>query len=266
MLYSDVIGDIRLHCLCGDKGFHGDHVLDVAGNARIGIPVDETFLTLARLVPQGLTSLERRRAMSEATDGTGAGLLDFLNWAGTRGEITPNTAKSIAVAVGKVLAVEADPSGVDVTNLDPEHLFGRFETLNRTGYTSHSMDTYRSRFFRGLSMYQAWLDKRSDWKSAGLRVQGKTVAVRSASTGKAVTKPRSKKPPAESETRSSAEVVEASGPSSAAAMVPYDLPLRPGLRVRLVLPEMLTQADAKRIAAFVNSLAFDQVDVTEEGG
>lgn len=49
-------------------------------------------------------------------------------------------------------------------------------------------------------------------------------------------------------------------------MVPYDLPLRPGLRVRLVLPEMLTQADAKRIAAFVNSLAFDQESASKEGG
>ena len=55
-------------------------------------------------------------------------------------------------------------------------------------------------------------------------------------------------------------------PSAAEPMVPYDLPLRPGLRCRLVLPEMLTQADAKRVAAFVNSLAFDQAEGTQEGG
>jgi hypothetical protein len=53
--------------------------------------------------------------------------------------------------------------------------------------------------------------------------------------------------------------------SPAVAMVPYDLPLRPGLRVRLVLPEILTQADAKRITAFVTSLAFDQAEMSEEG-
>jgi hypothetical protein len=47
--------------------------------------------------------------------------------------------------------------------------------------------------------------------------------------------------------------------------VAYDLPLRPGLRVRLVLPEILTQADAKRITAFVTSLAFDQADIDEKG-
>jgi hypothetical protein len=56
--------------------------------------------------------------------------------------------------------------------------------------------------------------------------------------------------------------------TQASTMVPYDLPLRPGLRARLVLPEMLTRADADRIAAFVNSLAFDQVTDAEakEGG
>jgi len=38
-------------------------------------------------------------------------------------------------------------------------------------------------------------------------------------------------------------------------MVPYQFPLRPGLRVRLVLPELLTRSDADRIAAFVDGLA-----------
>jgi hypothetical protein len=202
--------------------------------------------------------------MSDASDGTGAGLLAFLDWAGTRGELSPATAKSIGVSVGKVLAVEADPDAVDVRNHDPDDLFGRFETLNRTNYTTESMNTYRSRFFRAWSMYLAWLDKRADWKSAGLRPPSKAVAVRAPNNGK-TPKGRPRKPPAE-QSRPASDLVEIPGPPSAVAMVPYDLPLRPGLRVRLVLPELLTQADAKRIAAFVDSLAFDQAEAMLEGG
>lgn len=203
--------------------------------------------------------------MSSASDGTGAGLLAFLEWAGTRGEITPATAKSIAVSIGKVLAVEADPDGVDVRNLDPDDLFGRFETLNRTAYTTESMNTYKSRFFRGIAMYRAWLEKRSDWKSAGLRPPSTAVAVRSTGNGRAASRSRPKRSSAEATAQGSTETVDAPAAPPNLAMVPYDLPLRPGLRVRLVLPELLTQADAKRIAAFVDSLAFDQADATPEG-
>jgi len=202
--------------------------------------------------------------MSGASDGTGAGLLAFLEWAGTRGEITPTTAKSIAVAIGKVLAVEADPSGIDVRNLDPDDLFGRFETLHRTDYTTDSLISYRSRFFRGIAMYRAWLDKRPNWKSANLRSPSKAVAVRSAGNGRSTPR-RSKRSPAEPPAQTSTETVDPPATSPNLAMVPYDLPLRPGLRVRLILPELLTQADAKRIAAFVDSLAFDQADTTPEG-
>jgi hypothetical protein len=127
------------------------------------------------------------------------------------------------------------------------------------------MDTYRSRFFRAVSMYRAWLDKRPDWKSIGGRPASKAVAVRSTSNGKPAPRKRLNRSPVESATHGSPETVEPPSAPPAVAMVPYDLPLRPGLRVRLVLPEVLTQADAKRIAAFVDSLAFDQADVTPEG-
>src|SRR5690348_588440 len=100
-------------------------------------------------------------------DGTGAGLLEFLAWAGSRGEITPGTAKSIAVSTRKVLATEPDPDRVDIRNLDVADLFDRFETLNRTNYSSDSLAVYRSRFFNAVAMYVAWLDKRPDWKTAG---------------------------------------------------------------------------------------------------
>jgi hypothetical protein len=205
-----------------------------------------------------------RRDVAEASDGTGAGLLAFLDWAGTRGEIAPATAKNLAVAAGKVLAVEPDPDAVDVIRLDPEDIFGRFHTLNRMSYTTESLGTYRSRFFKAIAMYRAWLDKRPDWKSASLRPPTKAVAIRSATNGKPAPKTRAKRS-AEVTPRPQPDASEQLPQHSSSAMVPYDLPLRPGLRVRLVLPEMLTQADAKRITAFVTSLAFDQAEISEEG-
>lgn len=206
------------------------------------------------------------RAVSEANDGTGAGLLAFLEWAGKRGEITPTTAKSIAVATGKVLAVEGDPAAVNLRRINADDLFGRFETLNRMSYTTESMSAYRSRFFKAVSMYLAWLDKRPDWKTASQRAPGKALAVRPAGNGNlaAATRATRQRRSAPATASSLPDGREAPAPSVSESVV-YDLPLRPGLRVRLVLPEMLTQADAKRIAAFVNSLAFDQAAEGPEG-
>jgi hypothetical protein len=46
-------------------------------------------------------------------------------------------------------------------------------------------------------------------------------------------------------------------------MVPYWFPLRPGLQVSLVLPEVLTRSDADRITEFVASLA-EQADAPRQ--
>jgi hypothetical protein len=221
-------------------------------------------LVIGRTV--GVAHSDGRAVMAEVTDGTGAGLQAFLDWAGTRGEIPLATAKNLAGASGKVLAVEPDADTVDVTQIDPDDVFGRFETLNRLNYTSESMVTYRSRFFKSVAMYRAWLDKRPDWKTLNGRPPTKAVAVRSSGNGKPTPKGRVKRPAAEASARPTPESPADQLPTSPSSpMVPYDLPLRPGLRVRLVLPEILTQADAKRITAFVTSLAFDQADIPEEG-
>jgi hypothetical protein len=195
-------------------------------------------------------------------DGTGSGCIAFLDWAGKRGEVSAATAESMAVAVRKVLAVEAEPDGVDLRKVDPQDLFGRFETLNRLNYTTASLKAYRTRFFRAYGMYMSWLDKRPDWKtaSASSNPAAARPAVRGSNSASAKRKPR---------VAGNATVTNPA-PAKAPlapdeAMVPYDMPLRRGLRARLVLPEMLTRDDAKRLCSFIDSLAFDQDEAAAEG-
>jgi hypothetical protein len=168
-----------------------------------------------------------------------------------------------------VLAVEADPDAVKILEVDPEDLFNRFVTLNRMKYTTESLASYRSRFFNAVAMYRAWLDKRADWKTAGgwgrraSKGAGKPVRENGEATRRSTPKraPVAKPSPSPEKPAGDHPVTAPVG----TPMVPYDLPLRPGLRVRLVLPEVLTRADADRIAAFVGSLAFDQAEVVQGG-
>lgn len=43
-----------------------------------------------------------------------------------------------------------------------------------------------------------------------------------------------------------------------APLIEYPFPLRPGVQARIALPEDLTEKDAKRLARFVESLAFSE--------
>lgn len=193
-------------------------------------------------------------------DGTGAGLLAFLDRIGSHGEINPATARALRAAAKSVLAIEADPDGVDVRGIDVDNVLDRFENLNRARMKDDSMATYRSRFRIAVAMYIAWLAKEPNWKSAGKRRPAK-----SASNGGRHTSVRSRR---SGRTEPVAETgVTKTVPSEEPAprMVVYDMPLRRDLLVRITLPVDLTTADADRVAAFVRSLAFDRPGPSSDG-
>lgn len=192
-------------------------------------------------------------------DGNGAGLIAFLDWAGSRGELAPATARAYAAAVRRVLAVEPGAEGRPVAEIDVDNLLDRFETLARTDFTAASMTTYKSRFRQSIAMYVAWLAKDQDWKNAG-RTPTQQRAAKAAKAG-AVTRATKKQPSTAVsrilDTIGKNPVPDPAPDIGAPRLVSYDLPLRPDLLVRLALPVDLTKADAARISAFVGSLAFD---------
>lgn len=206
--------------------------------------------------------------MADVSDGTAAGLLDFLEWAGSRGEINAGTASSRAVAVRRVLDIEGMPlEGIDIRGLDVDSVLDRFETLKRTDYSSDSMDVYKSRFRSSVNSYLAWLDKSPDWKRAGRPATGQ--GNRASATKRKINKP--KNPSTGSvgaDPKAGLADQEGTGapavdPGTMPRMIPYEVPLRPGtdMRVRLVLPDDLTKADADRLSRFIQSLAFGPSDM-----
>lgn len=199
--------------------------------------------------------------MAEMDSATSAGLREFLDWAGGKGELNLTTANALKGAVGKVLQVEDDPTGVDIRSLNVDAVLDRFETRYRTGYTSGSMSTYKTRFRQAVAMYLAWLDKDPRWKTV-------VRSRRATDPGRART---SALPPGTSPTAAVAPpgaqptAASMSGPAETASrLVKHHLPLRPDLLVQIELPVHLTQADAERVASFVRSLAFDESPPTRE--
>lgn len=183
---------------------------------------------------------------------SGSGLREFLDWAGSKGELNQTTARALKGATGKVLQVEDDPENVDIRSVQVEDILRRFETRFRTSYTTGSMATYKTRFRQAVDMYLAWLDNDPRWKTVvrsrrvGDRAQRRASSIATLTATESVSLPSQPMSLVGSEPR-----------QTSSQLVTYDLPLRPDLLVQIELPVRLTRADADRVAAFVKSLAFD---------
>lgn len=201
--------------------------------------------------------------MAEATDGTAGGLQAFLDWAGEKGEMNASTAQALKSSAGKVFEASDDGLNTPISSIDVENLLSRWETKNKTKYKPDSLNTYKVRFRQAVAMYKAWLVNDPDWRAAGKAASAGTPSVprqRRANGGP-------KKPAVKSSSAVPSEAeAEASSNIAGPRLVSYDLPLRPDLLVRLILPVDLTKDDAARISAFVSSLAFSSAPTVGSGG
>jgi len=188
---------------------------------------------------------------TEAQDGTARGLHQFLGWAEEKGELAKPVVVNWRGAVTAVLSIEDNWETLDIRKIDIESFLSRFETLRRTNYKSDSMRTYKSRFQRAVESYRLWLDNKPEWKP-GPSSRPPITRVRGNGSGGKESIPKEPTAEGTSHRHDPLRVVPTAG------MIDHTLPLRPGVYARLALPENLTTKDAKRVAAFVTSLAFEE--------
>jgi len=183
----------------------------------------------------------------KTTDKTGKSLITFWERAAEKGWVKKNTAAGYRAACQKILEVEKDWESVDVSTIDIQEMFHRFQNLRGADYSPKSLETYRSRFRTAVEMYLEWADNPSAWRppSSSRRDRGD--------------KPSSA-PQTDVDQSRQVERPETTEGSPVDGMIDYPFPLRDDLLVRLVLPRDLTAAEAKRLVAFVNALAIGEVE------
>lgn len=190
--------------------------------------------------------------------GAGGGLVAFLTWAGERGVMAPNTANSHRVAVQKILEVEANPEGVDITKLDVEDLLDRFGRLRGSNYSPGSMATYKTRFRNSVREYVRYLDDPGAYRGpTSIKPRGS----RAGSAAPSIERPASSSRPTSRPATASSQVDERiPAPPSSDALVQYPFPLRSGGTAYLHLPRQLGREDVDRLAQFLNSLVIETAD------
>lgn len=179
-------------------------------------------------------------------EGTGTGLLAFLDWCAEKGLLNARTAGAHKSAVTQILSIEGENlDEVDVMALDVEDVLTRFARRKGSKYSPGSLATYEGRFRRAVEMYGDYLRNPSGFRP-GIRNRDR-VRPRSQGTDAAPTSMIADPP----------TVPATTTPTSRDELITYPFPLRSGSTAYFQLPRELSSADVARMTKFLESVALD---------
>jgi hypothetical protein len=177
----------------------------------------------------------------ETRDGTGKDFVEHWTWAADRGLLNRDTARGLKAAVLRVLKIEGDDwEAIDVRSMDEDGLLDRFEVLEKKGFTPDSLSAYRSRFKKARALYLSYLEN-----PRGYKPTFRAAPERADKGDGAPTKPKKTKEP----------TVPPDPLGTGPKMIRYPFPVRSGVMAELLLPVDLQKSEAKRLSAFMESVA-----------
>ena len=181
---------------------------------------------------------------------TGAGLLYFCDLMIKRSEMTKATGSALRTGSKKVLETEEDYANVDLRSLDVDGLLRRFTNKNRVELNDRSLQVYQQRFRQTLDMYLKYIDGDPNWNSGkGRSAPTRPAASKAAKGSKAATVVEM--PNALSQDTANLDTPTPPPP----AMIEYPIPLRPGIKGMLTVPEDMTHREAQKVVKVVTALA-----------
>ncbi|HYS53769.1 MAG TPA: hypothetical protein VER58_08435 [Thermoanaerobaculia bacterium] len=157
-----------------------------------------------------------------------------------------NTAKALRATCSQVLGVLDDWESVDVSKLDVDDIFRRFQNKKGKQFTPKSLETYKSRFGKAVESFLRYVESPTTWRASSTNVRTKRKE-EAAGTRKKSTAGGD----ALSSTSASVPTIERQ------RTIEYPLPLRDGRLALLRLPPDLSLAEVRRINAFLTTVAVD---------
>ena len=177
-------------------------------------------------------------------DTSGKALIEHWQWAAEKGLMNANTAHTYRAACFQVLssAFPEDWQGVDTTELDTDEVFNRFQNLRGKDLTPRSLQDYKGRFQQALASFLAYAENPAAWK--GPRKEKSARQESSSQRGQMSTR----------------RAFIQRGFAEDESLVEYPFPIRECQTAKLYLPRDLKLSEAKRLGAFITSLAIDLIE------
>jgi hypothetical protein len=176
-----------------------------------------------------------------------AALARFIDFVVEKGLVHPATAQGWRVATTKVLEELSPEEAADVRRIEVEPIFRAFLNRNPGRLSPASVGEYRRRVGRAIEEFVRWVEDPGSYAfrpGAGRAEQRRRATL---APDDRPARPRSLHPAA----------TASAGPSDSAGGIALDYPLRPDLLAQVVVPRDLTLEEARRMGAFLVTLAID---------
>lgn len=179
-----------------------------------------------------------------STDYSKGALLKFLGTVVAQGLMNANTAGGLKAACSKILDDLAE--GDDVRSVDVNTAVIRYNNRNPGALSPNSLAEYQRRVTRAIADFVSWRDD-----PMGFKPKRKGTSTRN---GKR-TEPRSDRQILAPRPETPAHPGSPTAPTSLG--LPLSYPLRPDFLAQVVIPRDLTAEEARRLGAFLLTLAVD---------
>ena len=166
-------------------------------------------------------------------------LARFIDFVVDKGLVNSSTAQGWRVATGKVLAGISDEERADVRRIDVDAVFRAFLNRNPGRLSPVSVGEYRRRVGRAIEEFVKWVEDPGGYGARTASWQGRPEP-----------RPRLRSAPPRERERA-----PVSAPAGAGIALSY--PLRPGFLAQVTVPPDLTVDEARRMGAFLLTLAPD---------
>jgi hypothetical protein len=173
-----------------------------------------------------------------------AALARFIEFVVAKGLVHPATAQGWRVATAKVLEDLTPAEGEDVRRIDVEATFKGFLNRYPGRLSPASVGEYRRRVGRAIEEFVRWMEDPGSYAFRSPPRAPKAEARRRLDPAPA-SSPNAARPPASAPTPSLPDGIA------------LEYPLRPDLLARVVVPRDLTVEEARRMGAFLVTLAVD---------
>jgi hypothetical protein len=196
---------------------------------------------------------------------TARALIQFLDRASKQGLLVRRTAEAYKTASTKILKIDGEAwEETDLRTLDLDSQIDRFVRLEGSAFKPETLRTYESRFRSAVAeLLKYEEDPRSYRGPAAQRRTGPRKANTPVERRQEVGASQTVGGGTDSKV---AEVRQADGGgASRSSLVKYPFPLRSGELAYFELPRDLTRAEARRMTAFISSLAIDSMPELTSG-
>ena len=171
-------------------------------------------------------------------------LMSFLDTVVAKGLMNANTAGGLKAACSRILDDLADTD--DVRGVDVNTAVVRYNNRNPGALSPNSLAEYQRRVSRAISDFVSWVENPASFKPRARGASGKNGRKTENAVGQRATA---------SHTDTPVHSVHAPAPTSTG--LPLSYPLRPDFLAQVVIPRDLTAEEARRLGAFLMTLAAD---------